>query len=128
MWSGLIQSSFIWVGYPAHPPQTHTSYTLWIQSYSLDKIFKFKVTTARSKDKSWSHQDTTHPQPMSLFPAKFQLPTLYGFWNDQSRFQTQGHYSKANGKIKVTPSHCTPAPLNQYPYQVSTSYTLRFLR
>ena len=43
-------------------------------------------------------------------------------------FQTQGHYGKAKGQIKVTPWHCTPTPPNQCPYEVSTSYTLWFLR
>ena len=32
------------------------------------------------------------------------------------------------GQIKVMPWYCTPTPANQCPYQVSTSYTLRFLR
>ena len=32
------------------------------------------------------------------------------------------------GQIKVTPGYCTPKHLDQSPYQVSTSYTLRFLR
>ena len=43
-------------------------------------------------------------------------------------FQTQGHYGKVKGQIKVKARRCTPTPLNQCPYQVSTSYTLRFLR
>ena len=43
-------------------------------------------------------------------------------------FQTQGHYGKVKGQIKVRPWRCTPTPPNQCPYQVSTSYTLQFLR
>ena len=43
-------------------------------------------------------------------------------------FQTQGHYGKVKGQIKVRPWRCTATPPNQCPYQVSTSYTLRFLR
>ena len=43
-------------------------------------------------------------------------------------FIGQGHYGKVKGQIKVTPWRCTPTPPNQYPYQVSTSYTLQFLR
>ena len=46
----------------------------------------------------------------------------------QEDFIGQGHYSKVKGQIKVTPRHCTPTPPNQCPYQVSTSYTLRFPR
>ena len=38
-------------------------------------------------------------------------------------FIGQGHYGKLYGQIKVTPT-----PPNQCPYQVSTSYTLQFLR
>ena len=43
-------------------------------------------------------------------------------------FTVQGHHGKVKGWIKVIPWHCTPTPLNQCPYQVSTSYTLWFLR
>ena len=43
-------------------------------------------------------------------------------------FIGQGHYREVKGQIKVRPWRCTPTPPNQYPYQVSTSYTLRFLR
>ena len=46
----------------------------------------------------------------------------------QQDFKVQGHYSKAKGQIKVTPRCCTPTTPNQCPYQVSTSYTLRFPR
>ena len=40
---------------------------------------------------------------------------------------SQGEYNKVKGQIKVTPLHCRPRQANQFPYQVSTSYTLRFL-
>ena len=43
-------------------------------------------------------------------------------------FIGQGHYGKVKGQIKVRPWCCTPTPLNQYSYQVSTSYTLQFPR
>ena len=43
-------------------------------------------------------------------------------------FKGQGHYDKVKGQIKVTPWYCTPTTPNQCPYQVSTSYTLQFLR
>ena len=46
----------------------------------------------------------------------------------QQDFKGQGHYNKAKGQIKVTPGRCTPTPPNQYPYHISTSYTLQFLR
>ena len=90
-----------------------------------------KVTTARSKVKSRSDHDAAHPQLLTNVPTKYQLPTPYGF-RDIARtkfyFIGQGHYSKVKGQIKVTPRRCTPTTPNQCPYQVSTSYTLRFLR
>ena len=48
----------------------------------------------------------------------------------QQDFKGQGHYDKVKGQIKVTHNQgrCTPTSPNQCPYQVSTSYTLRFLR
>ena len=46
----------------------------------------------------------------------------------QQDFKDQGHYDKVIGQIKVTPCRCTPTSPNQCPYQVSTSYTLRFWR
>ena len=56
------------------PYQVSTSYTLQFPRYSPDKIFKLKVTTARSKVKSRSHHDVAHlhPQPMS-----YQISTSY---------------------------------------------------
>ena len=55
------------------PYQVSTSYTLRFLRYSPDKIFKLKVTTARSKVKSRSHHDVAHlhPQPMSLPSINF---------------------------------------------------------
>ena len=38
-----------------------------------------------------------------------------------------GEYTLAEPKLKVTQG-CTPTPLNQCPYQISTSYTLWFPR
>ena len=46
----------------------------------------------------------------------------------QQDFKGQGHYDKVKGQIKVTPLRCTPTTTTQYPYQVSTSYTLHFPR
>ena len=42
------------------PYQVSTSYTLRFLRYSLHKIFKLKVTTARSKVKSRSDHDVAH--------------------------------------------------------------------
>ena len=46
----------------------------------------------------------------------------------QQDFKGQGHYDKVKGQIKVTPWLYTPIAPNKCPYQVSTSYTLQFLR
>ena len=43
-------------------------------------------------------------------------------------FKGRGQYCEVKGQIKITPWRYTPTPHNQCPYQVSTSYTLRFSR
>ena len=43
-------------------------------------------------------------------------------------FQGQGYNGKVKGQIKVKLWWCTTTPHNQYPYQIWTSYTLRFPR
>ena len=68
-----------------------------------------------------------HPQPMSLPSINFLRLTVSEIYPGQD-FIGQGHYGKVKGQIKVTPWRCTPTPPNPYPYQVSTSYTLRFPR
>ena len=51
-----------------------------VPRYSLDKIFKLKVTTARLKVKSRLHQDVAHLHPLTNVPTKYNfLP--YGFWD-----------------------------------------------
>ena len=52
-----------------------TSYTLQFTRYSPDKILRVKVTTAKSKANSRSHQDAA---PLTSLHTKYQLPTLYG--------------------------------------------------
>ena len=86
-----------------------------------------KVTTARSKVKSRSHHDVTHLHSLTNVSTKYQLPTPYSFW-DIARTRFSNSRSLRQGQIKVRPWHCTPTPPSQCPYQVSTSYTLRFLR
>ena len=70
---------------------------------------------------------TYNPQPMSLPSIKF-LHCMISEIQPGQDFTGQGHYDKVKGQIKVMPRHCTPIPPNQCPYQVSTSYTLQFLR
>ena len=63
------------------PYQVSTSYTLWFPRYSRDKIFKLKVSVARSKVKSRSHHDVAHQHPLTNVPTKYQLPTPYSSWD-----------------------------------------------
>ena len=84
---------------------------------------------ARSKVKSRSDHDVAHLHPLTNVPTKYQLPTPYGFRDIarttfyRSRSLWQGQ--RSNQGQTMTLHTYTP---NQYPYQVSTSYTLRFLR
>ena len=64
---------------------------------------------------------------MSLLSINFLHLTVSEIYPRQD-FIGQGHYGKVKGQINVRPRHCIPTPPNQYPYQVSTSYTLWFPR
>ena len=61
------------------PYQVSTSYTSRFPRYSVDKILKVKVTTARSKVKSRSHHDIVHLPTLTNVPTKYQPPTPNGF-------------------------------------------------
>ena len=80
------------------------------------------------KIKSRSH-DVAHLHPLTSVPTKYQLPTPYGFQDiahtkfPNSRSPWQGQSSNQGHTMKLH----TYTP-NQCPYQVSTSYTLQFLR
>ena len=63
------------------PYQVSTSYTLRFLRYSPDKIFKLKVTMARSKVKSRSDSDVAHLHIITNVSTQYQLPTPYGFWD-----------------------------------------------
>ena len=86
---------------------------------------------AKSKVKSKSHHNVAHLHPLTNVPTKYQHCTPYSsrdmartrFY--RSRSLQQGH---SNGQTKIIPWHCSFTTPNQCPYQVSTSYTLRFLR
>ena len=65
---------------------------------------------ARSKVKSRSDHDVAHLHPLTNVPTKYQLPRPYSF-RDIARTRFSNSRS-----------------LRQCPYQVSTSYTLWFLR
>ena len=49
------------------PVHISISYALQFPKYSLGKIFKLKVITARSKVKSRSHHDITQLHPLTMF-------------------------------------------------------------
>ena len=84
---------------------------------------------ARSKVKSRSHRDVAHLHLLTNVPTKYQLPTPYGsrdiaqtrFYRSRSLQQGQ----RSNQGQTIALHTYTP---NQCPYQVSTSYTLQFLR
>ena len=64
---------------------------------------------------------------MKIANINFLHLTVSKIWPGQDCIG-QGYYSKVKDQIKVTPCRCTPTTPNQCPYQVSTSYTLKFLR
>ena len=112
--------------HPQCPYQASTSYTFRFPRYSLDKILKVKVTTARLKVKSRSHHDDAHLHLLTNVPIKYQLPTPYSFGDIARTFYRSRLLWQ--GQIKVRPWRCTPTSPNQCPYQVSTFYTLWFPR
>ena len=75
----------LWRGTTTLPSQCSyqiwTSYTLWFPRYGPDKIFKVKVTTARSKVKSRLNYDVAHLHPPTNVPTKYQHPTPYSCWD-----------------------------------------------
>ena len=86
----------------------------------------FKGHGHYDKVKSRSNHDVAHLHPLTNVPTKYKLPTPYSF---RCIVLTRHYRSRSpKGQIKVTPRHCTPTSHNKYPYQVSTSYTLRFPR
>ena len=87
------------------PYQVSTSNTLRLLRYSLDKIFKLKVTMTRSKVKLRSLQTCIH-QPVSL-PNTDLLQVIVSNIKPGQDFKGQGHCSTVIGQIKGTWRHCT---------------------
>ena len=79
------------------------------------------------KVKSRSDHDVAQLHPLTNVPTKYQLPTPYGF-RDIARTRFYRSRSLWQGQILVRPRRCTPTAPNQCPYQITTSYTLRFPR
>ena len=111
------------------PYQVSTFYTLWNLRNSPDKILKLMVTMTRSQVKSRSHHDVAHLQPLTNITTKYQLPTPYGFRDiAQTRFYMSRSLRQGQRPNQGHTMTMHTYTLNQGPYQVSTSYTLRFLR
>ena len=68
------------------------------------------------------HHDVAHLHPLTNVPTKYPLPIPDSF---QDIAQTR--FYRSWSKVKLRPPHGV-AHLNQCPFQVSTSYTLRFPR
>ena len=107
------------------PYQVSPFYTLWNPRNSPDKILKLTVTITGLNVKSRSQNDVAHKHPRTNVPTKYQLPIPYGFW-DIARTRFYRTRSKAKSRSDHHTAHLHPP--NQCPYQVSTSYALRFLR
>ena len=94
---------------------------------SPEKILELIIKTTRSKVKSRSHHDVVHLQTPTNVSTKYQFHTPYSF-RDIARTRFCRSRSLRKGQIKVISRHYTPTTPNQCPYEVSTSYTLQFLR
>ena len=83
--------------YTTQPISLPHIYFLLFLRYSPDKILTVKVTTAKSKVKSWSHHKVRHPHPRSLCQVSI--------WNliilAETIFKSQGHYSKVKVKSRL---------------------------
>ena len=89
---------------PTNVPSKYQLPTPYGSQDIVRKSFKPKVTMARSKVKSRSHHDVAHLHHPTNVPTKYQLPTPYGSQDKaQKNVQTQGHYAKVKGQIKVAP-------------------------
>ena len=105
------------------PYQTSTSYTLQFPRYSPDKIFKLKVTTARSKVVSRSDHDVAHLHPLTNVPTKYQLPTPYGF-----RDIAQTRFYRLSTPDRLFPATRLPARPPAHPDTMGENNTLTALK
>ena len=101
--------------------------------YSFRDIARTRFYRSRSLRQGQIQGQTMtlhHLHPLTNIPTKYQLPTPYGFRDiARTRFYRSRSLA-ARSKVKSR-SHYDVAqttPPNQCPYQVSTSYTLRFQR
>ena len=108
------------------PYHISTSYTLQFTRYRPKKIFKLKVTMARSKVKSRSDHDIAHLHPLINDPTKYQLPTLYGFRDIPGQnFIGQGHYGKVKSRSDYDVAHLHSLTNVPTKYQLPTPYSFR---
>ena len=106
--------------------------TINLLHFSVSDILSGQNFTGQGhygKVKARSHHYVAHLQPPTNVPTKYQLPTPYSFRDIartrfyRSRSLQQGQRSNQGHTMMLH----TYTPI-QYSYQVSTSYTLRFLR
>ena len=98
-----------------------------IPNYGLVlKVARYRVSRALEAS---LHHDVAHLQHPTNVPTKYQLPTLYGFrdiaWTKFQTSRSLWQDQRSNQGHTMTLHTYNP---NQCPYQISTSYTLRFLR
>ena len=101
--------------------QLPTPYSSW--DIARTRFYRSKSLRQRS------NHDVAQLHPLTNVPTTYQLPTPYGFQDiARTRFSNSRSLQQAqrsNQGQTMTLHTYTP---NQCPYQVSTSYTLRFLR
>ena len=101
-----------------------------VVSYSNPKLsHKTNISEIWQVNTLWQSHDLAylHSTTTDASKIKFLHLTFSKIWL-KPNFKSQGHYSKVKGRIKVTPWQCTATSSHQCPYEVSTSYTLQFLR
>ena len=99
-----------------------------LKTNSRDKILLVKVTTARSKVKTWSDHDITHLHLLTNAPTKYQLPTPYCFQDIAGQdFIGQGHYGKVKSRSDHDVAHLHPLSNVPTKYQLPTPYGFRHI-
>ena len=110
--------------------QIFNSYTLRFLRYSPGKIFKLKVTTARSKSNQ-GHTTTLHtciPQPITNVSPTCILWFLRYNPDKILKVKVTAAVSEEKSRSHHDVAHLQTPTSVPTPYQVSTSYALQFLR
>ena len=92
-----------------HPlPNVPTKYQLptpyGFRDIAQTRFYRSRSLRQDQRSKSRSHHDVAHLHPLTNVPTSinFLHLTVSEIWPGQD-FQTQGHYGKVKGQIKVTP-------------------------